>query len=42
MLGLLALPRLPEVANTFDDFSKPHPERHPIYRGNIVGLQQGL
>ena len=40
MLGLLALPGLPEVANTYDEFSEPPPERHPIHRGDIVRLQQ--
>jgi hypothetical protein len=38
MLGLLALPTLPHVPDTDDEFSKPHPERHPIYRSNIVRL----
>jgi hypothetical protein len=41
-LSLLALPRLSHVANTYDEFSKAHPERHSIHRGNIVRLQQGL
>ena len=33
---------LAEVANTYDEFNEPHPERYPIDRGNIVGLQQLL
>ena len=42
MLGLLALPTLTEIANTYDDFGEPSPEGHPIDRGNIVRLQQLL
>jgi hypothetical protein len=42
MPDLLTLPRRSEVANTYDDFGQPHPERHPIDRGNIVRVQQLL
>jgi hypothetical protein len=39
----LAHPTLPGVpGGTNDDFSQSHPERHPIYRRNIVRLQQLL
>ena len=40
MPDLLTLPRCPEVANTYDDFGQPHPERLLINQGNIVRLQR--
>ena len=40
MPDVLTLPRRSEVANTYDDFGQPHPERLLINRGNIVRLER--